>query len=85
MFWAHSSTAEQGSYKAKVPGSNPGAPTGFSITGGWRSWLARVIDIDEVRGSNPLPPTKKPALTGFLLAFLLNFWYFMFMGPVVQW
>ena len=45
--------AEQGSYKAKVPGSNPGAPT----KGGWRSWLARVVDIDEVRGSNPLPPT----------------------------
>ena len=25
--------------------------------GGWRSWLARRVDIAEVRGSNPLPPT----------------------------
>lgn len=51
--------AEQGSYKAKVPGSNPGAPTVFYLAGGWRSWLARVVDIDEVIRSNRIPPTTK--------------------------
>lgn len=65
--------AEQGSYKAKVPGSNPGAPTGFSITGGWRSWLARFVDIEKVTGSNPVPPTKILASASFLSCFFPDF------------
>ena len=24
--------------------------------GDWRSWLARIVDIDEVTGSNPVSP-----------------------------
>ena len=45
---------EPSSYTRLVLGSNPSAPT----KGGWRSWLARIVDIDEVIGSNPIPPTK---------------------------
>ncbi len=26
--------------------------------GGWRSWLARFLDMEEVTGSNPVPPTS---------------------------
>ena len=25
--------------------------------GGWRSWLARLLDMQKAGGSNPLPPT----------------------------
>ena len=35
----------------------------------WHSWLARILDMDEVAGSNPANPTKKPEIveiSGFL-------------------
>ena len=38
--------------KARV-GSNPTLGT----MGSWRSWLARFLDMEEVRGSSPLGPT----------------------------
>ena len=37
-------------------GSNPFSPIETSL-GGWRSWLARNVDIVEVTGSTPVPPT----------------------------
>ena len=85
MFWACSSMAERQTYNLVVSGSNPDTPTGFSITGGWRSWLARLLDTQKVTGSNPVPPTKILASASFYLAFLSIFWYFIFIGPVVQW
>ena len=27
-------------------------------TGGWRSWLARLLDMQKVTGSSPVPPTS---------------------------
>jgi hypothetical protein len=27
-------------------------------TGLWHSWLARILDMDEVAGSNPANPTE---------------------------
>ncbi len=30
---------------------------GAGVLGDWRSWLARVVDIDEVTGSSPVSPT----------------------------
>lgn len=46
--------AEQGPYKAEVDGSNPSVRT---IMGAWRSWLARLGDIEKVVGPNPSAPT----------------------------
>ncbi len=39
--------------KARV-GSNPTLGT----MGSWRSWIARFLDMEEVRGSSPLGPTS---------------------------
>ena len=33
------------------------AAGGRSEGGGWRSWLARHVDIVKVTGSSPVPPT----------------------------
>lgn len=39
------------------------------LTGHWRSWLARLVDIEEVTGSSPVWPTSKPRLLpGFICA-----------------
>lgn len=31
------------------------------LLGDWRSWLARIVDIDEVTGSSPVSPTSAHA------------------------
>ncbi len=36
--------------------------------GHWRSWLARLVDIEEVTGSSPVWPTFDPAFSaGFFI------------------
>ncbi len=47
-------------------GSPSGGPRGHR--GDWRSWLARIVDIDEVTGSSPVSPTfqrPRPDAGGF--------------------
>ena len=72
--------AEHSAYIRTVGGSTPSAPT---IRGGWRSWLARIVDIDEVIGSNPIPPTKKqrPDWGSCFFKFALPFCQ----NPVILW
>ena len=38
-------------------GSNPSPGTVVANLGSWRSWIARFLDMEEVRGSSPLGPT----------------------------
>lgn len=40
--------------------SHPALPSGRrdGLLGDWRSWLARIVDIDEVTGSSPVSPTS---------------------------
>ena len=51
---ARSSVAEQGPYKAEVAGSNPAVRTNRRLA----QLVERILDVYEVRGSSPLPPTK---------------------------
>ena len=48
--------AEQGPYKAEVPGSSPGAPNIRAIS----SVVEHSLDVRRVRGSSPLSPTMNP-------------------------
>src|SRR5207248_1553672 len=55
----HGFSVPQRLARTRVCGSEPlELPILCSTLGAWRSWLARFLDMEEVRGSSPFAPTR---------------------------